>query len=113
RPDRDVAEALAFLDARGQQIPGEGPLDGHIQPDVESDADGVGVLAGVDEASRQCHDLLLGKDQPYSKFGRYHAAVQRQTNLIRWVTERWALDSFLRTVCALSFRLRVSLRPEH
>src|SRR5262249_35215903 len=81
RPDRDVAEALAFLDARGQQIPGEDPLDGLIEPDVECDADGVGVLAEVAEASRQWHDRLLGKDQPYSEFGRYLAAVHRQANL--------------------------------
>src|SRR5216684_4218480 len=35
RPDHDVAEALAALDAQGQQVPREDPLDRLIEADVE------------------------------------------------------------------------------
>src|SRR5579875_1775965 len=64
RPDVDVAEALAALDAHGQQVAGEDPLDRLVQPDVERDADGVWVFAGVVEAGYQRHDRLLGNDEP-------------------------------------------------
>jgi hypothetical protein len=41
-----------------QQLTGEGPFDGLVLPDVEGDADGIRILAGVKEASRQWHDRL-------------------------------------------------------
>src|SRR5262245_174848 len=64
RPDADVTLTLAALDPLGQQVPREYPLHRLVQPDVERDADRVGVLARVKEASHQWHDRLLGNDEP-------------------------------------------------
>ena len=47
RPDDDVAEALAALDAAGQQVSREDPLHRLVEPDVERDADRVRVFLGV------------------------------------------------------------------
>src|SRR4029077_19827474 len=63
RPHLAVTETLAALDAPGQQIARENPLDWLVEANVERDADGVGVLAGVKEASHQWHDRLLGHDE--------------------------------------------------
>src|SRR5205823_13152707 len=49
-PHADVAQPLARLDAGGEQVAGEDPLDRLVQADVEGDADRVGVVAGVVQA---------------------------------------------------------------
>ena len=53
-----------------------------VEPDVERDADRVGVFLGVVQARHEGHDRLLGDDQPKSELRRYRAAaVHRQSNL--------------------------------
>src|ERR1700758_4749319 len=82
RPHDHVPEALAALDAAGQQLSREDPLDRLIEPNVERDADRVRVFLRVVKARHERDDRLLRDDQPKSEFCRYRAAaVHRQSNL--------------------------------
>ena len=74
-PHLYVSLALPRLDPRGQQVPGEDPLDWLVGADVERHAHRVGVLAAVVHAGDKRNNRLLRDNKPKTKLGRDRGAA--------------------------------------
>jgi acetolactate synthase-1/2/3 large subunit len=67
RPCPDIADTLAGVQGRGEQVAGEGPLHRLIRARVKGHPDRVRIRAAVGQAGRQRHDHVLGPDQPQAQ----------------------------------------------
>src|SRR5580658_4353208 len=74
-PDLHVALALPRLDPRGQQVPGEDPLNWLISAHMERHAHRVGVAAAVVQTGHKRDNRLLWDDKPETQFGRDRGAA--------------------------------------